>query len=191
MTRTVVLDIDGVLADFNGPFAREICKGSDVDPATITFNKWYWHDDYLPKAAVHATWERLKTQPGHFWTSLKLLPGGQALINDCLNLGLDVHFATARPKETYADTYDWLQQFIRLPKLCMTEQKGLYCACVDAEFFLDDKPENCLNVLRTRGTMTTPTLLDAPWNQSFSHLYIPRVATLGEFSRTLQAAYGR
>lgn len=183
----IVLDIDGCLADFNTPFVKLVAEKAELDPTELELKQWHWYRDYgIPQATVGKVYDAIIDEDPSFWLSLKVMPGAQALINDCLNLDMDIHFATARPGKLYGETYDWLQQFVRRPKLCMTEKKGLYCAAVDAKYFLDDKPANCQNILHIRGTETLPFLRDATYNRDVNHPYIRRIHNLSDITEVLE-----
>jgi len=146
MSKTIVLDIDGVLANFIGPAVE---KGYELagrlGPGPWVQRCW---DDYggLSPKEVTALWQWIR-ENSHFWGDLPPLISVKEAnsIVALENAGHRVYFATNRRLPGALDqTQLWLQTHIGLgfPSVVLTKRKGEFCRCVDADFYIDDKSEN-------------------------------------------------
>lgn len=180
---TYAIDVDGCLANFNIPFARlmEQVSYGRVTVAPGPPIKWGWVDDY-PKDVVSAAWEHVKAN-GVFWRNLPALPGARwtlERLNDLADGGHDVYFVTSRPGHlAKIQTEEWLQEHGAVcPTVLISHDKGHVVRGLHATVFVDDKPDNHLDVLRQCGTGCRCVLLDQPWNRDWNHPYVPRVFSI-------------
>lgn len=198
----VVIDVDGVLADFNTPFAQMLSDLSSIPRDQFTFTEWHWYKKTgISSKVVSAAWDHITDLSNpvamrRFWGGLSPLPGAQELIEYLdWSRNFTPHFVTARHPNLYRITYEWLRTIfdIPYPQLIMSEHKGLICGGLGATHFIDDKYDNCLNVLRMRGTETLVCVLDQPYNRPpNADPYIRRLSTLREFLQLLEShASGR
>lgn len=172
------VDIDGVLADFNSGFislikemtGKELPKVSSTYPAV-----WNYHrEDSLGVNKVTnkeetAVWERIKA--GGFWRSLDITKDGRDALS-WLNMmryeGHQIYFITSRPG-VYAKylTEDWLSQYgYRNPTVLVVQSdraKGQLAAGLGFDVFIDDKPNNCLEVAVF--SKAAVFLVNQPYNQ--------------------------
>src|SRR5271157_2292138 len=89
--RNIVLDIDGVLADFFGAFKRK-------------FNRTLMHMD---STINDDEWKALKADEA-FWTGMPALDGGKYLAS-ISPLGSNYYLLTSRPREVRTYTLAWLE----------------------------------------------------------------------------------
>lgn len=194
--KNVAIDIDGVLADFNTPYAQMLSDLSSIPLEQFTFTEWYWYKKTgIDPKIVSAVWDSItdSTNPvmlRKFWGGLSPLPGALDLAEYLdNNRHYSPYFVTARHPNLYRVTYEWLRNIlgIHYPQLIMSEHKGLICGGLDATHFIDDKYDNCLNVLRMRGTSTVVCVLDQPYNQPpNAHHYLRRLSSVCEFLELLK-----
>lgn len=172
------IDIDGVLADFVKGFASlgETFKG--------THREWKLNLDSwglgLTRAQEQEGWKLVTANPT-FWLDLEVLnrfPQERLAPMDV------VYFITKRKetpgRSTAQDAAKWLRdkQGVELPTVLALNNKGETCRTLAVNAFIDDKPENCWDVMEKSPTTLT-CLMDQPWNQWDTK--IPRVYTLEEF----------
>lgn len=189
--KNVIFDIDGVLADFNTPFAKLLSERSGIPLDQFTFTEWYWYRKTgIDKKLVRQAWDDVVNNPADFWLNLKLINSPQTALDimEIEDLGLEPVFVTARNPKLRAITNEWLYERlgIRNPYLILSPKKGHICEALDAIAFLDDKYDNCLDVLRMRGTKTLVALRDQPYNRSTPpDPYLHRLSGVREFCQLL------
>lgn len=143
-TKTIVFDIDGVLADFMGGFHR---LSEEINGVVVPGTGTGW-DNYggLPAAYVQKTWQTIAKNPT-FWLGLWPLfntEEKQQIVDLVENH--TVYFATARPTpHALKMSQQWLKSQLGLAvhiSVVGTKRKGEFCRTVNADFMLDDKSEN-------------------------------------------------
>lgn len=183
MNHTYCIDVDGCLADFNTAFGR-LMEQVSYDQVTVPRTpptKWNWIEDYH-KDVVNDAWKYVKTS-GVFWRDLMSLPGTDWMLerlNDLSKAGHCVYFVTSRPgHRAKIQTEEWLEAYGAVrPTVLISHDKGHTARGLHAHMFVDDKPENHLDVLRQCGSSCRCVLLDQPWNQDWNHPYVTRVFSL-------------
>lgn len=149
-TKTVVFDIDGVLADFLSGF-YSIARGLDIN-VTFDANQPRSWDTYpgLKADEVTRIWAFIAKNPT-FWAGLPVLCSMEEIVRiHHLVSNHRVYFATNRktPNALRA-THDFLHMHFcpgNVPpvdfNVIVTHRKGEFCKVVDAEYYIDDKSEN-------------------------------------------------
>lgn len=167
------IDIDGVLARFEDRYAEILTAqtgmtfpvGSPDWPST-----WYWERDAgITKKQENAAWETIKTSD--FWNTLPEMKGARQALKELSrlsDLGHDVYFVTSRPGH-YAKfwTENWLMKHgMGNPTvlIAVAHKKGQLAVGLDLNIFIDDKPENCNDVIMASPN-TKVYLIDAPYNK--------------------------
>lgn len=173
-------DIDGCIADFNTAFMALIYKqtGIALPPVSLTYpDVWSYHRaGGVTKEQDHALWAEIKDSA--FWATLPALAGAQAtlaLLQDMRYAGHHIYFITSRPGE-YAKllTEDWLVQHgFRNPTVLIANRKGPVALGLELDVFIDDKIENCIDVLEAG--VDHVFLVNRPYNSTFSRSRIWRV----------------
>lgn len=173
------IDIDGVLADFNGSYARLLIrdglnllpKGWEDNPNWPT--TWFWERDagYTKEAESHAWKEHILKENSQFWRKLDPLPGAkQALrrFNTVTNLGVEVLFITNRMgHRAKRQTEEWLYEFgINFPTVILAADKPPVLKSLGVTHFIDDKLDT-LNDCLIAGLRREVNLYlkDAPYNR--------------------------
>lgn len=182
-------DIDGCLADFNNAF-RNLTKtelGIELPEITNEYPKiWNWPTDpLLPRPLTKAEYSHMwqVVGDGDFWETLGTYPETAScitLLRELRGEGDGIYFITSRPGK-YAKhlTEFWLDaQGFECPTVLLSTQKGPVCVGLEIDIFVDDRPENCQDVLAFCGNSTQVFLLDRPYNREFDHPRISRVMSL-------------
>jgi uncharacterized HAD superfamily protein len=183
----VGLDIDGVVADFLGPFLRliETKVGSAILSDTITDLSFKGHP-VITEEALEASLAALSHERD-FWPRLAplLAPSEWEALESLSRKGRLVFITHRHPHDTYdihQVTSDWLRKHgIAKPVIHFTQEyKSALVESLGVELFVDDRHENCLDVAeKTQAAVFMPHRL---YNQSFIH---PRVKRIRNFNELL------
>lgn len=163
-------DIDGVLADFVSGFAALVPE--------YKIDKSSWGLG-LTKTQENVGWRRVDANP-EFWYNLDVL---NAL--PVIGSQHEVFFITKRrhtpgqlPTSTSAANWLHDKQGVTFPTVLALSNKGEACRAIKIDSFIDDKPENCWDVL-DNSPNTKVFLLDQPWNKWDTR--VRRVRTLDQY----------
>ena len=145
-TQTIVMDLDGVLADFVSHFTKTAGRIT-AKPLPVTRTQehamWGVFPDLAPED-VTKTWAYIASNPT-FWTELPSLLGDADLESVKSLVSHNVYFATSRraPGALNASK-EWIYANLGIvqPSVVVTHRKGEFCKVVDANYFIDDKSEN-------------------------------------------------
>lgn len=189
------IDIDGVLANFTDSYAALLTERTGIQFPKNSAEwptVWYWDRAAgVQKADESAVWNRIKN--GDFWRHLRALPEASetlsTLSESAYRNGNEVYFITTRPgQHAKRLTENWLiaNGYEGSPTVLIAENeaaKGLAAKALALDVFIDDKPENCEQVVKATaveeivgpgyaamrtGKVSYPThvyLLDAPYNR--------------------------
>ena len=198
------VDLDGVLARWDSSFAELLVEtsGRNLLPDPLEPPCWGWPGYYgYTKAEESKAWEAIKQSPV-FWETLEGYPeAGDALnrIYSRIIKGDDVTFITSRVGEVKlstpkAQTENWLKHQLSLvritgwhdfiPTVIITNQKGLAARLLELDYYIDDRWENCVDVVNNSPT-TQVYLRDQPWNRTQDSRGLVRVATVLEMLEDL------
>lgn len=154
----VGFDMDGVITNFSTAYTELLHRldskipiiNNQRDILDWTFNK------FLPisREVESKAWDIIRSDD-YFWVSLKPLIDLSELI-DFITLHknkIDFYFITSRPnsKNTTAtyQTTQWLKFYgVEDPIVIETSQKGLAASLLRLSYYIDDKVENCEDVLQ-------------------------------------------
>lgn len=195
--KTIVFDIDGVLADWSTGFshlARTLFPWADPQvPIVSHYERQSW-DDYpgMTPDMVKANWNHVHTHPS-FWATLPSLmtdKEGQGIFS-LIDKGHRVYFATNRNTEGALEaTRDWLGRRIGCDvNIIITHRKGEFCKVVDADYSIDDKSENVDCAIWMTDKKTKAYVITRPYN---SGVYAPhsksarRVETVSQFLEDIE-----
>lgn len=167
------IDVDGVLAEFTKSFNSLVRAAFSVelpDPALT----WDYHLEHLTRPQVSEAWELIKSTP--FYGTMLPMTGALDNIerlNALSKQGNDVYFITSRPG--YLAKF-WTELWLKnhgmyLPTVLVTTDKGSTAKGLKLDVFVDDKPENNMDVLRAFGALglvigpVRVYLIDHPYNK--------------------------
>lgn len=185
--RTVILDVDGVLADFVWGFMSLAYRKFGVPVAVYgTIHQAQWDTFHgLSRSQVSEVWQDIKESPD-FWYALPRLatPSDFSKVRDLCSRA-DVYFVTSRPgRDSKVQTEDWLKSYdIDNPTVIVSSRKGEAAMVVGAHAMLDDKPGNVI-FTQYYSPKTFPYIIDRPYNRFDSSVIgskVARVYSVGEF----------
>jgi hypothetical protein len=172
---TVLIDIDGVLADFNPAFLRLLNLIEGGEPKGFagggpTPTTWAWFEPAgFSKKTVNAAWEYVKAMPD-WWYALRPYAGAIEFVCDLMeardNGELNPYFVTSRPNQAVADaTHRWLCSVgASRPNVIVvngTGKKSHVAQATEATAILDDHGPNFHGL----PAPCRSYLFDRPWNQ--------------------------
>ncbi len=147
------IDVDGVLADFNGGYRHlfTLLTGVDrfngeTDPPVWNYHTHYGYTD----EDASRVWTQIKIDNG-FWERLEPLPGATTFLTKLFwrRSTMDIYFITTRVgREVKPQTERWLARhgFPNATVLIATGDKGAIAAGLGLTHFLDDRPENLFSL---------------------------------------------
>ena len=187
--KTIIFDVDGVLADFVLGFTREI--GAE-QPWGERQNAGNWNFiDKFEKQRVEDAWSRIRNNP-QWWINLPPLED-YATYQRIARLQLDhqVLFVTARSGiNAQWQTQRWLRlQGIMNANVVVADKKGDVAAAVGAHYHIDDKPENaaCVHWIADKKPCRS-YFLDHEYRQSGMWLppRIKRVSSVNQYLEDIE-----
>lgn len=188
------IDIDGVLSDFNSRYIDLIIKTSGRDlfpPAPFDIPTWYYPELYKYSTdEIEKVWATIKNSKS-FWLDLPMYPDTETsmfYLRKQWVKGNDIYFITSRPGATSkSQTEQWLKNIdeyggmgIPNPTVLISSAKGLCAKALDLDYYIDDRWENCCDVIR-ESPRTMTYLLDRSWNRNRELSSITRVKQLKGF----------
>lgn len=181
----VGLDIDGVFADFNTPYAKFLAEehGSDLLPegwqgSNSAFVCWNWDTFYkYPFEVQKRVWNNRILGSKKFWLTLPQLEGAQEVLKKLNYLSkdgsIDCYFLTNRMGVgAKLQTEGWLYGCgYDYPTVMLASDKVPIIKALGLNFYMDDKLDTMLNLRRTANEEKWDMrdkhfiLQDAAWNQ--------------------------
>lgn len=167
----VGLDIDNVLADFQGGWAARYEQAFDRKPTVL--NTWDALVDGTHFNTAAEFWAWADSVPG-FWRDLPPVKGATGGVYDLLEAGHQLVLITNRHPETRLQTFDWVEKhwpLLRrgLPQINFVKhgEKGK----IPAQIYVDDSP-NELTALKAEKPAVVR--FKQPWNKD---LEVPGLLT--------------
>jgi len=161
----ILIDMDDVLADFDGEFYRRWLKIHPDKPLTHPGERksFYVKDDspenYYPLIT------EINTAPG-FVRNLPLIEGGKEAINEMKDSGHTLFICTSpllKFQNCVKEKYEWVDEHLGpewVKRLILTRDKTL----VRGDYIIDDKPEISGNV----NPVWEHILYDKPYNRNIT-----------------------
>lgn len=184
--KTCIIDIDGVCADFTTAFKQVLdrCEGS-IAQIPLPPKMWDWDVHYYSKEISKMAWHQVREIGATgFWGRLSTLdPKGMAKLAMAQLEGKAHPYFVTNRNFPHAERISerWLERHISYPKVISTQKKGLIAKAVDAEFYVEDKAENAIEMLREMGTKCRVYLIKYPYNENvWGDKYIIPVKNLSE-----------
>lgn len=180
-------DLDDVLADFMGLFISMAKERFGVPTDDRLPVDWAWSNMGWTKDQESALWQQLHDTPD-FWTTLKPIKTVDPELVRRLSKNTSLYFPTARAQaigtlSTRDQCARWLlNEFgILFPTVIVSTEKGPLAAALKYDYFIDDRPKNCVEVKAARPQCKV-FMSDASHNQSTTLDGIPRVSGFNEFA---------
>jgi uncharacterized HAD superfamily protein len=186
MNRTpsrIGVDLDGVLVDFNTEYAKRL--GITLPPGGPQLWDYPKHMGVDP-VVYEREWDRLETDT-LFWSELPAYANAAEAISWLWwlrNNGHAIYFITSRPSgwSMKLAAEAWLRTHgFNVPTVLFTRTKGPVAKGLELTHFIDDKPENVLEVAEACGPTCEVALYDQPYNAGFLKPGIIRVFGLAEY----------
>lgn len=176
---------DGVLAQFNEAFKKVQIEtsGRDLFPSNWSDDQiecWNWPTDQYTytKDEYKAAWEKVWAS-GTFWRQLRPYNGTTVFLKTIKTLSDNIYFITQRRgKMVKAQTENWLKRYGAWdnPTVLISDDKAACCKALHVTHYLDDKDENCRDVVKVG---TKVWMMARGWNHSLQ--MVPRINSLEEF----------
>lgn len=185
----VGLDVDGVVADFLGPFLRFVEQRIGCAPIAqeTIFDLSYKDHPIITESVLEQCLAALADEPDFFDRLVPLLTPAEWNALDALSRARRLVFITHRQASEGRDvqrlTCEWLLRHgVSNPIVhCTADYKSKIVEELGVGIFVDDRPENCLDVAeKTRAAVYMPR---RRYNAFFDH---PRVKTFDRFGELLE-----
>lgn len=185
--KIVGCDLDDVLADFIAKFMEIAHTLYGVD-SNLRPTSWEWDDINMTADMVNGVWQQI-FQWSNFWNTLDVEAGASYEKMQALNERCKVYFPTARALAPGDDvgmqSAMWLRAHFGVfyPTVIVSNEKGPLAAALKYDYFIDDRPKNCIEVKKARPECKV-FLKTATHNLSFdlTPQGITRVATFDDFA---------
>jgi uncharacterized HAD superfamily protein len=197
------IDIDGVLSNFNRGFIDLIEKetGKTLPALDDTYpDEWNYHKRWVTPEQDKKIWAEIRTSM--FWFELEpyaQTPITLVRLRELRAQGHEIYFITTRPGElAKLDTEQWLKKWgMSNPTVLIAgneKAKGQLAAGLGLDAFIDDKPENCEQVVAATRILHGEDaqggflinhveypcqvfLVDQPYNREFGSPHIVRIGS--------------
>lgn len=167
---TILVDVDGVLADFDGWFMRLWAEKYPDRPRLDQSRRTSFKivDEFSPE--VRDDIRAIYSTKG-FYRQLPVIPGAVEALHNMKDSGLDVWICTS-PLTEYRncvlEKFEWIEEHLGadwVGRLILTKNKALVCG----DYLIDDNP----SLPGTDTACWKQLLFDTPYNRFATHL--PRV----------------
>lgn len=180
------VDVDGIVANFEAGYAPLLTQVSGIEfPKLGTAgwpDTWFWERaSGITEEQEDKVWKELILSDDDFWFKLPPHPGAEEFLETLSELQYehDVYFITNRPGHfAKGCTEDWLSQYgVDRPTVLISGDKGGCCKSLKVNYYIDDKNENCANVL-AESPLTKCYMLAKPYN-SLNAIWPPTIPAVG------------
>lgn len=184
------IDLDDVLVDFISEYIKISNMLWGVPALDAQPIDWEWSNFPVAKEQHGKIWEKIKNTR-NFWLNLERAKGVSSQSMRALAKHHDLLFITARvPSKGFSvqqQSAAWLSMNLGLkyPTVIEESNKGPLAAALRLDYFIDDRPKNCLEILGA-----VPTCLVYLKGSSHNASYkapksITRVKDFNEFAETV------
>lgn len=195
--KKLLLDVDGVLAEFIGSFTKKAHElGSGVLPY-LTKHQEQWDFNNMPRQVVRATWDWVAANKGEFWGNLAPAATAEEFARieemDRAHSKYEVYFVTSRMDGGKFWTEHWLRrQGISDPTVVICHRKAGFAQAVGIDASLDDKAGNAIALAYgfLDAKKGTSYVLDRLYNRFDPEVVgskVVRVETVGQFLDKVEA----
>lgn len=175
----IMMDIDGVLADFDQGF-RQMAHIFDPSIRIISqVDQPTWDYDDIPDAIERDVWQLIR-ESQTFWKNLPLLPGHVEWRDFVQSSDHEIVYVSNRDTcgiNVSKQTASWLWfNFGASSQLILTDDKVAAAKLIRADISLEDKAENAYRI----GGVCPSYLINRPYNTAY-HGLTARVKSIAEF----------
>ena len=187
---TILFDVDGVLADFVGAFTQQAKEMGFLKEIISTEEQLNWDGFGLTQKQMNSVWDVILGTE-HWWYQLDPLIS-QPSFRQIQDLTYDhqVVFVSAREGiHPQRDTVNWLtDRGVVTPSVIITKRKGEIARALDADYSLEDKPENAAVIHWMADVKPCKSyIIDRPYNRvDYLPKKIKRVKTVEEFLNEIE-----
>ena len=183
-SKRILIDIDGVLADYNGGIAKIIIDryGIEVPISGKDITDWYQYRNTIGRNLWKDVWKFVNDNPSFMCNLNPLASPYEFSRIESLNLNNDLYFVTNRASiGIKIITEKWLMKHnISYPTVILSKHKGLIAAGLEADFIIEDSPKNIISIYRD-SPKTKIYLMSYPYNKEVEYLATKCVNSIGEF----------
>lgn len=178
----VGVDLDGVLCDFTGAARKILQLLYDRPTDSVVQMEWSLESLGITHEEERVMWNVID-KDHNWWERLYKLPQTHLVGKLCQEN--EVYFITNRknglglPVEEQSKRWLTAKYSIEHPSVILANRKGLLCAGLGLDYFIDDRPMNIEHVRESIPTCKT-VLLEHPYTADFQHPL--RVKTFNEFA---------
>ena len=152
----ILLDVDGVLADFTGTLCSALVKEGFDSYKDEDLTEWELNACFPPEC--HDAISRIMTRPG-FFASIPRYAGAQAFYRDLCRLG-EVTAVTTVKGRAQQERYDWLLFFGFADHNIILVEDHDQKAFIPGEVLIDDRIETLWKCPHKKNIV-----FDRPWNR--------------------------
>lgn len=187
--KVIGIDLDDCLADFITEFTRISNKRFGTPEVGTQPRDWEWSNFGLTLEMQEEVWQEIRGIK-NFWMTLGVEPGVDWELLQELEQKHIVYYPTARVTtlgyHAGQQSAAWIaRKFgIHFPTVIAGYNKGPLAAALNYEYFLDDRPKNCLDILVARPECKV-YLKDSSHNQDFVQEGVTRVKDFNEFAKII------
>ena len=194
--KSVIIDIDGVLADFPLGFTRlassKIFNFDVIPTPAISHQQWNFKNIMTHKQEDDI-WDYINLNPWWWATLPPLIDRDMGARLSDLNQAVPIYYVTHRPNRAHQATSAWLRTTVNIAysNVIMSKYKGEVARLLEATHAIDDKMENCqcIHWISDR-PQTKVYVLDRPYNRMPSDVSgIARIEQFSQFVDDLEQAY--
>lgn len=163
MGRRLGIDLDGVVADFNGGWMRRYNAEHQAELKSEMVTRWDGLHEFTHFADMREFWRWAEGADGpSIFRHLEPYPGAVDTIRRLNRAGHDIVIITAKPDWAVHDTFEWLADH-RIPtrEVHIAHDKW-EVAC---DVYLDDSPFVVPDLVRHRGHEATVCRFVRAWNE--------------------------
>lgn len=166
------IDVDGIVANFEAGYAPLLTQVSGIEFPLLGQagwpDTWFWERAAgVTKEQEDQVWNEMILPSDDFWFNLSPHQGAEKFLVQlsARQYEDDVYFITNRPGHfAKGNTEDWLTKYgVDRPTVLISGDKGACCKALKVGLYIDDKNENCDDVL-LQSPKTLCYMLARPYN---------------------------
>ncbi len=188
---TIVFDVDGCIADFVLGYTKEAKKLGFLKEEFNSDMMLEYDGFNITREQQDQVWEGILQPYSIFWMTLRPLISRRIFeqINNLCVMHQVVFVTSRQGHNPQSDTTWWLRKYgITTPSVIITKRKGEIARALDADYSLEDKPENAAVIHWMADVKPCKSyIIDRPYNRvDYLPKKIKRVKTVEEFLNDIE-----